>query len=102
MNKKQNSVYRLSMTAVMTALYFVLTTYGSIRLGNIRITVASLPIILLAALFGPAESCAAAGLGEFLNQVLTYGLTPTTPVWLLPPHVACSRHCPWMPRHRAS
>lgn len=86
MEKSQrNTTLRLCVTAIFAALYFVLTSWLTIRLGNLRISIASLPILVLALMFGPVESCGAAILGEFIYQVLNYGVTLTTPLWLLPP-----------------
>ena len=82
---KKITTKRLCIIAILTALYFVLTIWLTIRIGNLRISLASLPILILAIMYGPLESAFAAGLGEFLNQLLTYGLTITTPIWILPP-----------------
>lgn len=82
---KRNMTKRLCLVAICAALYFVLTMYLTIRIGNITITLASLPILVLAVMYGPVEAAVAAGLGELLHQVLTYGLTVTTPLWILPP-----------------
>ena len=82
---KRNMTLRLCLVAIFAALYFVLTSWLTIRIGNLRISVASLPILILAIMYGPIESCTAAVLGEFIYQVLNYGITLTTPLWLLPP-----------------
>ena len=78
MNAKQTA-----RIGIFAALYFALALI-SIRVGNLRITFASLPIVVLALTFGPKEAGIAAGIGEFFNQLLTYGLTLTTPLWLIP------------------
>lgn len=72
--------------AVLAALY-VLLNMVSIRAGNLRITFASLPVVVSALLFGPLEAALAALLGEFLNQMLSYGFTATTALWLVPPAI---------------
>jgi ECF transporter S component (folate family) len=77
---------RICRTAVLTALY-VLLTMVSVRAGNLHVTFASLPVVVCALLFGPAEAGTVALLGEFLNQMLSYGFTATTVLWLLPPAV---------------
>lgn len=82
---KRNMTLRLCLVAIFAALYFVLTSWLTIRIGNLRISIASLPILILAIMYGPVESCTAAVLGEFIYQVLNYGITLTTPLWLLPP-----------------
>jgi len=72
--------------AIMAALY-VLLTMISVKMGNLHITFASLPVVVTAVLFGPVEACVTALLGEFLNQMLSYGFTATTVLWLIPPAV---------------
>ena len=62
------SVQALCRMAILTALYVVLTTTLSLKLpGDIRITFASLPILLSAILYGPGEAAVIALVGEFLN-----------------------------------
>ena len=78
---------RLATDAVLVALYTVLTVFVSIRAGNLHISIASLPIVVCALLYGPADACVIAVLGEFMNQMLPYGFTVTTPIWILPPAV---------------
>lgn len=82
------STKALCRTAVMAALYVLLNTVA-IKAGNLRITFASLPVVVTALLFGPLESAAAALTGEFFNQLLMsgYGITATTPLWLIPPAI---------------
>ena len=86
MNALKN-VHTLCRMAILTALYVVLTTMLTLRLpGDIRITFASLPILLSALLFGPVEASIIALVGEFLNQLLGgYGITATTLLWIIPP-----------------
>lgn len=81
-----HSVLTLCRLAVLAALYVLLTMMLSLRAGNLRITFASLPVVVAALLLGPGEAVAVAGVGEFLNQLISpYGLTVTTPLWLVPP-----------------
>ena len=49
-----------------------------------KITVDSLPILVAALLLGPLDGLAVGLIGSFLNQMLTYGLTVTTVLWILP------------------
>ncbi len=76
----------LARIAVMGALCAVLTLV-SVRAGNLRITFAYLPALIVSVLFGPLQGAAVAMIGELLNQLLSYGLTATTLLWLLPPAV---------------
>lgn len=71
---------------IMAALY-VLLNMVSIKAGNLRITFASLPVVTTALLFGPVESVMVALLGEFINQLLGYGITVTTVLWVIPPAI---------------
>ncbi|MDO5000953.1 MAG: folate family ECF transporter S component [Eubacteriales bacterium] len=74
---------RLAMDAMLVAMYVVLSMV-SIKLPNMKITLDSLPILVAAALLGPIDGMAVGLLGSFINQMLTYGLTVTTPLWILP------------------
>ena len=76
----------ISRIAILAALY-VLLTLVSVRAGNLRITFASLPVVVIALLCGPWEAALTALIGEFLNQMLFYGFTATTALWILPPAV---------------
>ncbi len=84
MSNFSNSTRRLSRMAVMAALYTVLAMI-TIPIGNIHLTLASLPVVLTASLFGPLQGAAVAVVGEFIHQMLTYGFTLTTLLWLVPP-----------------
>jgi ECF transporter S component (folate family) len=77
-------VQRISIDALLTAVYFVLS-YFSISIVNLDISLASFPIVLSALVFGPLDSSFIALLGEFLDQVLKYGITLTTGLWIIPP-----------------
>ena len=83
--KLRSRIRMMCYIGVMAALYVVLALFVSIRAGNLRITFASLPVIVTAVLFGPGAGAAVALVGEFFNQLLTYGLSPTLPLWMLPP-----------------
>ena len=76
---------RLALNAVLIAIYFVLNFY-SIKIGNnIKLTFAAFPRLVAALLFGPVDGVLVAGIGEFLIQLLLYGLSPTTVLWVIPP-----------------
>ena len=78
------SVQGLCRVAVMTALYVPLARLA-IEMGTLKISFGSLPVTVLALLAGPAEAALAAFLGEFLKQMLDYGFTATTLLWMIPP-----------------
>ena len=74
------STRKMVTIAMLTAVYVVLNFAGTVRLGWINISVASLPVIVGAMLYGPVGGL----LGAFMGQLLTYGVTATTILWILP------------------
>ncbi len=83
---KKISAKTVCRIAALSALYFLLNMI-SVRAGNLRITFASLPVVVCALLTGPAEAALTAVFGELLNQLLSYGVSATTALWLIPPAV---------------
>ena len=75
---------RIVTNAMLIAMYVVLSLFVSINLGNMKITFDALPILIGALLFGPADGLLIGLLGAFFAQMLTYGFTPTTVLWILP------------------
>lgn len=75
---------RLVTIAMLTAMYVVLSLVATINLGNMKFTLDSLPIIVGAALFGPVDGMLIGLLGSFTNQMLTYGFSATTLLWIIP------------------
>lgn len=80
---RDSKTRRLVMDAMLSAMYVALS-FVSINLPNMKITLSSLPILVGAALFGPVDGIAVGLLGSFINQMLTYGFTVTTPLWIIP------------------
>lgn len=77
------NVRRFSVNALLAAMCAVLGAV-SVDLGNLKITFESLPVLMGALLFGPLDGLAIGGIGTLLYQVLRYGVTVTTPLWVLP------------------
>ena len=75
---------RLVTNAMLIAMYVVLSLVATINLGNMKFTLDSLPIIIGAALFGPVDGMLIGLLGSFTNQMLTYGFSATTLLWIIP------------------
>lgn len=69
----------------MAALYLPLALFVAIRIGTWQVSFGSLPVVIAALLFGPADAFLVAAIGEFLKQLLTYGFTATTVLYLIPP-----------------
>ncbi|MDO4812321.1 MAG: ECF transporter S component [Eubacteriales bacterium] len=82
--KEKFTARKIVMIAMLTAVYVVLCLVGTIRLWWMNISVASLPLIIAAMLFGPVGGLLVGLLGSFLEQLLTYGLMATTVLWLVP------------------
>lgn len=74
---------RIACDAMLCAMYVALS-FVSINLPNMKLSVDSLPILVAAALLGPIDGLVVGLLGSFLNQMLTYGFTVTTLLWILP------------------
>ena len=75
---------RLVTNAMLIAMYVVLSLTVTINLGNMKLTLDSLPIIVGAALFGPVDGMIIGLMGSFTNQMLTYGFSATTLLWIIP------------------
>lgn len=78
---------QLTMDAALAAMCAALGSI-SIDLGNLKLSFESLPVIIGALLFGPVDGLLIGGIGTFLYQFLRYGLTVTTPLWILP-YILC-------------
>lgn len=76
---------RLVVDALCAAMYVVLSSYVSLNLAGIKITADALPILLAAILYGPVDGLIVGLLGAFIGQLTgPYGLSVTTPLWILP------------------
>lgn len=79
------NVRKMCCTALLAAMYVPLSLYAAVQVGYVRISFGSLPVVIAALLFGPVEAVTAAMVGEFFKQLLTYGFTYTTVLYLIPP-----------------
>jgi len=87
METSRNYTRQLALDAALSALCAVLG-YVSLDLGNLKVTFESLPILLGALLFGPLDGMAIGGVGTLIYQLLRYGVSVTTPLWMLP-YILC-------------
>ena len=82
----RTNVRRMCYAALLAAMYLPLSLYAAVQVGrNVRISFGSLPVVIAALLFGPLDAAAVAMVGEFFKQLLTYGVTYTTALYLIPP-----------------
>ena len=83
MKKTRFSIQRIALDGMLVALYFALSMVA-IPMGGLKLTFEHLPIIICALIFGPVDAILVGGLGELINQMLTFGFTPTTILWMMP------------------
>lgn len=74
---------KLALDGMCTAMCTVLG-YVAIDTGSVKVTFESLPILAGALLFGPADGLAIGTVGTLLYQLLRYGVSATTLLWILP------------------
>ena len=82
---KNANIKVLCQTAILIAVYVLLSMTLVIRTGNWKLTFVALPVIIASLSLGTGSSCAVALIGEFLSQMLTFGLMHTTIIWIWPP-----------------
>lgn len=79
----QNQTKKMATNAMMAALYFALSMLA-VPVGGLKLTFEHLPVIVTAMLFGPVDALIVGALGELANQMMTYGFTTTTILWMTP------------------
>lgn len=85
MNRRgRTRTQQLATDAVLAAMVVVLG-FTSIRIGNImKISLEDFPVLIAALMFGPSDGMIVAGIGILLYQLLSFGITATTALWILP------------------
>ncbi len=94
MKKRSFTTKQMALNSVLAAVCAVLGYFGP-DLGNLKITFEGLPVIIAGLLFGPLDGAAVGGIGTLLYQIVRYGVTATTPLWILP-YVLCGLLVGWM------
>lgn len=71
---------------MLIAVYIVLSILTPIKLSNFKFTFEAFPILVAGLLFGPVDGLLVGAIGSTIYQLLFsgYGITPTTPLWVLP------------------
>ncbi len=88
MEKNQTlTTQRITRIALLAAACAVLG-YIALDLGNLKVTFESLPVLLAAFLFGPLDGMLVGGVGTLIYQLLRYGVSATTGLWILP-YILC-------------
>lgn len=73
----------LALDAMLSAMCAVLG-YLALDTGNLKVTFETLPILLGALLFGPLDGALIGTVGTGVYQLLRYGVSVTTLLWMLP------------------
>lgn len=82
----QKTVSRICGDGMLLAVYTVLSIITIKITPNFQITFTGLAVILACVLYGLPDGLLVALLGSFISQLRsTYGLTITTPIWMIPP-----------------
>ena len=88
MQKKIINLRMLCLAGVMAALYvgldFLAVSVSAPFGGNLKISLSGLPVIIVAIFGGPIWGAACGFVGAFIGQLLSYGITATTLLWILP------------------
>ena len=88
MSDLREQTKKLTLCAVMAAVYvgldFIAFAVSAPLGGTMKISFSGLPVIIVAVLCGPLWGAATGFVGAFIGQLLSYGLTVTTVLWVLP------------------
>ena len=80
-----SKIRRITMDGMMIAIFVVLAKF-TIKAGPIHIAFSGLSVVFASIYFGLPDGLIVALLGETIIQLTSsYGITPTTPLWILPP-----------------
>lgn len=77
------NVKQLVLDAMLAAMCAVLG-FLAIDLQGIKITFEGFPVLVGALLFGPGDGLVIGAVGTFIYQMVRYGFTATTLLWVLP------------------
>lgn len=88
MKQKSNKLKMLCLAGIMAAIYvaldFLAVSVSAPFAGNLKISLSGLPVIIVAIFGGPFWGAVTGFIGAFIGQMLTYGLSATTILWILP------------------
>lgn len=79
----KNKIYKLAAMGILGALCIAFSCL-SIKTGPLTISFASLPIYVAAFYLGAPEAIIVALLGGAADQIISYGVSATMPLWLIP------------------
>ena len=79
-------IKRMTICAMLCAINVVLSILAPIKLANFKFTFEAFPILIGGIMYGPSMGLLIGTLGSTIYQIFFsgYGLTITTPLWVLP------------------
>lgn len=84
MKDNKKLLLKICIIGIFSAVYFLLNML-SIKFGNyLQISLNALPIILVSIFLGPISGMFVGFIGEFLSQILEYGISVSTLWWTSP------------------
>ena len=86
--KSSNNIKMICLAGVMAALYvcldFLAVSVSAPFGNNLKISIIGLPVIIVAVFCGPWWGAATGFIGAFIGQLISYGIGPTTILWVIP------------------
>ena len=80
---KSNSTKQLTVNALLAALCAVLG-YVALDIGSFKLTFESIPVLMAGLMYGPISGSLVGAVGTLIYQLLRYGMSATTFLWILP------------------
>ena len=75
---------RIILISIFSALFLVFNMFFTINFYSIKLTLQNLPLFVGALILGPIAGAIIGFMVMFISQLITYGFTMTTIVWVLP------------------
>ena len=85
---------KIALDSMLAAMCAALG-YAALDFNNLKITFESLPILLGALLLGPVDGLAIGVVGTLIYQLIRYGVSATTLLWILP-YALCGLLAGWV------
>lgn len=77
-------IRKIVLMALYIALFAILSFYGTINFHELKITLQNIPIYIASITLGMIPGAIVGFAGMFIHQLLAYGFTATTLLWVLP------------------
>jgi len=81
--KRKLTTSQICIDGLLAAMCALLG-YIALDLYNIKISFESLPVVFAGLMYGPVDGLLVGAIGTFIYQLLKYGLSATTILWMLP------------------